>query len=737
MENFFFSQRLIFKTLEAAPDVASQAAAEVKKPSEGYTVDKLNTETEQVAAKVRNLPPAVQAELRDEAVLFQQMIDACKTKLAALGEDKNAERNALGQKVRTAVDTFLALKLDNLAINGKKFIIDPPLSMIDSVQIEQKAKVSLGTMKEYSKTLAGKKGTIDENSASYINGYIECRANFKNASDKPGDKYATVTIAESQVIEEIHNEETENAEKETGNFFEALNNWKAANPAPESFQYKDASGREITVKTAEIFSDQGLDFSKNPADCKKLQENLNVDLLLAYNSNESLRNLSRQKWEINTYTYEKKADGSSYIARTEKIKTSILQTEKAPVKETYELDEKGNPRKKIEERTEIVAQQSRNIKIVTEFWQNETNEPLKIKKQEKYSDGIVESVSEYGKDGNLINAKTTVAGCEEIQAIDNPTGKMIEAQDDLGRRIFMNKEGHKFFEEKFADGRTGFVDEQGRFFLGEADATDTGKIRYIGQGKASGIVLENVGEVEKVPEVNRVMHFTSEGKQIEIKSYDAMANEQGSNFTKEAYLKYLGSVLKTPEQRHAFSHLAMAYKYDYKFGKIIQDYQSWDKTVGLTRQGRMEGDCEDQAVLNKEIWQAEGKKNVYAVQLPGHTACIRIERNANGKYSVESWDTWGYDKNGNVVGREKNSEKDQGYDTLEQALESVAAKWNVINSGNLEMKNGSILHKDTRDKTKSGLIVIDNVHDIDSMTETGYAGKFVPLSKIEQDLAEK
>lgn len=397
------------------------------------------------------------------------------------------------------------------------------------------------------------------------------------------------------------------------------------------------------------------------------------------------------------------------MSHVESTRQSILTGHQK--KESKDLDPNGQPIRTVEEKMEVVAQQLRKLKIVSEYWPAEKGAAPKLKKVEKYSDGYLESVSEYDKDGKLVKTETMVPGCENIKATDLPTGKMIEAQDDRGRRIFKDKNGKKYYEEILPKGEIGYLDEQGHQYL-RKETPPPGSKKYFYVEINTITRIDDIGEPQMEPEVTRTMTFTAEGKEVKITTYEAMKKEKGDGFTKNDYIKYLAANLKTPEQLHAFTQLMIQYRYDHKEGVTVDIMQTWDQTVERTANGRMLGDCEDYALLMQRILEEQGKKS-YAVTIPGHAEAIVITQDSKGKFHAASYGTFGVDIDGNRVGGNYSPERAEGYNTVELAIRSLQTKWSFAESGNYDMQEGSPLHKDDKGYHLNAIVPRDEDEHLD------------------------
>ncbi|MSR68138.1 hypothetical protein EXS65_04965 [Candidatus Peribacteria bacterium] len=142
--------------------------------------------------------------------------------------------------------------------------------------------------------------------------------------------------------------------------------------------------------------------------------------------------------------------------------------------------------------------------------------------------------------------------------------------------------------------------------------------------------------------------------------------EKGKNdaVTHEEYITTLARLLYTPERLALFLRYFVDYAYDSPdpekdrllkgTEKIFgEHWQTPEETLTRIENGKMLGDCEDQAILIKEILLKQ-KRKPFVVLIPGnptwHATCVCIEKNENGKFDVCDYGTHGLDKNGSRWG---------------------------------------------------------------------------------------
>ena len=180
--------------------------------------------------------------------------------------------------------------------------------------------------------------------------------------------------------------------------------------------------------------------------------------------------------------------------------------------------------------------------------------------------------------------------------------------------------------------------------------------------------------------------------------------QQTPEMSDSQYLDYLAKNLDTPQKLHLFFELFMRYVHDdpkkagadhYTPNLGGTDYwQLAEETINRVKEGKMLGDCDDYAFLAKDILRKQGKI-AYVQGIPSHAICIWFEKNPSGNWDAYSMGTFGLDKNGNRYGMSVDQEKEKGYATLEEALNSLMPKYDGVGIGvgqaiNYRIKNGKV-----------------------------------------------
>lgn len=167
--------------------------------------------------------------------------------------------------------------------------------------------------------------------------------------------------------------------------------------------------------------------------------------------------------------------------------------------------------------------------------------------------------------------------------------------------------------------------------------------------------------------------------------------------TENEYLDLLASRLSTPEALHRFFMEKMKHTKEYASGEEpVDHWQTPEETVRrverVTRkrilngglggvqtyqQLAMCGDCEDYAFLAQEILWRQGKA-AHVIDLPeGHSACVWIEKNPNGRYNSFVLDEGGVIRNGQVVDQPSPNTPD-GFDSLQEAFNTAINRFKPL-----------------------------------------------------------
>jgi len=653
--------------------------------------------------------------LKDAIGRLDAELKPIKDRLVNLPIAQEHEKEAIAGEVNNAVESILSLSFTfkDFIVDGKKFELATPVSVDRYENFVASARKSLATMQTFLERDKAKGIKVDDSSLKFgDDGFLEFQVAYPRNRfnlDAEEGEYHVVRIQGNKIEEEIRTVQTDYLEKTAVNFRDAFDAWKEKNttwdkdhlpPQPNTFTFKDADGHEKTFDPTRMWEDLQLDPQKTPADFREFMASINTNLIGAYDL--QLRDLFAQTKQTRRFTYNDGPDGKKYVQEEETINASIVTGKET--KTTLEKDSEGNVVKEVRQYVEIVAQQARNITIETFYHKAEAGQPLRRLRSVKYKDGIIQSSEVYDGEGDLRARFSFVEGCPDIRAVDRPTGKMLDAKDDHGRRIFETKDGKKFVEDIIGKEKF-YTDEKGNCYRQVEDPAKPGTFYYDPvvikpdrndamslkvERKMDAIPVDDVGAPQQVPETLRTMTLADGTK---ITSYDAMKKEKGEKFSQEDYIKFLAKHLQSPQEWHAFSQLMMKYVYDYKNGVLNEDLQTWNQTVNRTEGGRMCGDCEDWAFLFKKIKEAQGQV-AYVVAIPGHAECITLEKNPDGGWTATSIGTFGFDQNGNRVGGAFDAQKAKGYATPYLALASLSDKWSARSSGNPKMKNGNIVKFD-------------------------------------------
>ena len=214
--------------------------------------------------------------------------------------------------------------------------------------------------------------------------------------------------------------------------------------------------------------------------------------------------------------------------------------------------------------------------------------------------------------------------------------------------------------------------------------------------------------------------------------------QQSAEMSEEQYLDYLADNLDTPQKLHLFFELFMRYVYDNpdKAGeehytpylKGSEYWQTPKETISRIKEGKMLGDCDDYAVLAKEILRRQDKTS-YILSIPDHAICVWFEKNTHGNWDAYSLGTYGLDKNGNRQGSKPvDPKKAKGYPTLEEALNSLMVKYDETGRGvdtsiDYRIINGKVELGHISEKGKSTLVsgipveLLPKEHIVDRLLE--------------------
>jgi len=145
--------------------------------------------------------------------------------------------------------------------------------------------------------------------------------------------------------------------------------------------------------------------------------------------------------------------------------------------------------------------------------------------------------------------------------------------------------------------------------------------------------------------------------------YELMNNTSVNN--PQEYIEYLAERLNSYEKLAAFISNFMEYTLD-----EIEYWQPSIETVERISFGKMLGDCDDWAILARDILRLQGV-NAHSVLVPGHMTTFWLEQDDEGNYSAYTLGTMGFRKNGERVDLNKDDNSERLYTDPMQATNSA------------------------------------------------------------------
>jgi hypothetical protein len=583
----FLPGRLVFQqshetgqTEQAAPQPDKKDDKKEDKKADEVTIQDL--EDERVKA-VKNIQdkikhPDIQKKALDnlsvKIIPLQLKVFNLETARQTTKEAVRNEMSKIVQEVLAAPDvqTFNDLKVGDI-----NFIYEPPLSQDRYLQEIDKAKSSLRTAEAY-KTLGKDYDSFTSKFFNYRNGDVLITLGKDDPSDakKENKILRMVKISGNAITEENSDTKKEQTINNAQSFTNAFNTWKE--------QGKDQSKQVLFTfgEPPKPFPPEGIKLEESLELMGVKKEELTIEMLQHMGgSGVSALDVSR---DTLTTTIEWK-NGKPELVSTREEHKRVLSGRG----EATEKDREGRVLR--EEKTEetVVNRQKRLSTTVTEYYPQPSGSPLHIKRQEIYKDGVISSVTDYDKKGQMQKRETFVKDCEGIKAVDTPTGKMVAEVDEDGNPI-----------------------------------------------------KDIYGEVKLVPEVKRAMEFTDrEGNKVVIRTLSEVNVERKKagkpDMSPEEYMRFLATSLNSDQQKNAFANLMMHYRAD---EKNTDNWQTGEQTVQREYNGLFIGDCEDQAHFWERINTLQGRQS-YVLGLPNHAENITFTRNTNDKITVTHAGTFG------------------------------------------------------------------------------------------------
>lgn len=278
----------------------------------------------------------------------------------------------------------------------------------------------------------------------------------------------------------------------------------------------------------------------------------------------------------------------------------------------------------------------------------------------------------------------------------------------------------------------------------------TGKLKKVTLYDREGEKIDD-NEFDDKGELIKYSHYGETGKPIlqHIRGTDGqfkpeMIDDQGIGFstfdrekekhpeaerdkyTENQYLDMLAKKLDTPEKWSVFFENFMQYTDDVGGEK----WQTAGETAKRMEKGKMLGDCDDYATLAKEILIRQGK-SALVLGIPQHAICVWVEKRPDGRYDAYSLCTFGFDKNGNRYGMKPDPEKEKGYVTVQEAINSLMVKYKEEGKGVSEGIMYQVTDHIEVDNIPAPGIRQSLVAPIEVLTDPALAGKFKKLQEAE------
>lgn len=205
--------------------------------------------------------------------------------------------------------------------------------------------------------------------------------------------------------------------------------------------------------------------------------------------------------------------------------------------------------------------------------------------------------------------------------------------------------------------------------------------------------------------------------------------QKNPDLTDDEYLDILKDNLTSWEDFQMFFENLVHYLHDdpakrdatYQTPNIGEDTDYWqlpEETINRVEKGTMLGDCDDYAFLAREILRRQDKP-AFVVSIPKHAICVHVNQRPDGRYDAVTVGTYGVDINGNRLGMPVDPEKERGYETVREALQSVMAKYDEADLGMEEGRE---------------VIVEDKVKILDIPSQGESSWKDVPLEFLAEPM---
>jgi hypothetical protein len=565
--------------VEAPKKPETTPPAADKKPEE-VTIADLEVERQNavktIQEKIRH--PDIQKKaldnLSNKIIPLQMRVFNLETARQTTKDQIKSEMSRLTQEVLAQQDV---LNFQDIKVGSVTFIYEPPMARENYTKEFEKAVNSLKTAEAY-KTMGKDVASFTSTLYNYRNGDVLITLGKDDPADskKENKIIRQVKVSGNSITEENTDTKKEQTINDAQSFTNAFNAWKD--------QGKDQSKQVLFTfgEPPKSFPPEGvkLDESLELMGIKK--EDLTIEMLQHMGgSGVGALDVSRNTL---TTTIEWR-DGKPVPVGTREEHKRVLSGKGDAV----EKDNEGRVLREEKTDETVVNRQKRMSTTVTEYYPQPSGSPLHIKRQEVYKDGIISSVTDYDKKGQMVKRETFVKDSEGVKAVDTPTGKMIAEVDEDGNPV-----------------------------------------------------KDVYGEVKLVPEVKRAMEFTdANGNKVVIRSLSE-ANVERKKAGKppmspEDYMQFLANSLQSDQQKNAFANLMMHYRAD---ERGTDTWQTGEQTVQREYNGLFIGDCEDQAHFWASVNKLQGRQS-YVLGLPEHAEDITFFRNPNNTISVMRAGTFG------------------------------------------------------------------------------------------------
>jgi hypothetical protein len=715
--NIFIPIRLVYfnggeKTAPAAPPAPSEKPTVTVSPPEEQdamirqmTRRELDSKRTEAEDKINKLPPDVKQQIAPKQQEFNSALASINGKIDNLHIDQQTELAQVRGEMEKAVNAVMQTPFTSFRLQNYNCSFEPGVPISEYPQKLSEAQNTVKVAAAYYNEVAieGHVNPVNE----IVNGSLKLKVILDTVKLRelklPAGTYKEVNISNNSISEVFTSTEMEAEKNKATAFNFAFDEWKADPGKPWSFTYEYGSPKQTEtvdlsyfkfikdrnqITTALIMNyrssiNDGTITGGEPY----YDENGNVKPEYAKYVNKGrleIPLLFREQYQTQTTLQRFVEVGNNGRLKTTQETRFDINIADFPGNNnskvtTRKMDANGNLESEVINGWEMRGQQRISIRVEKQYYPAEAGKPPQLRSELKYEGDILLRKTDYKQDGNLEKELITVNGCPGISGETSLREVTINGQKTLAPVTVMK------IQE--ADGK---ITEVPNFLLWfvriQPPKTQPEPADYAAYKQFLSTVLVKDGK----PDYTRIDAFTNimytyrfdkdvgDGADRITNPNQMLLGQLRSNSTTMNLLNM------TREQRiKAIQESFRGKKIPPAMRKLIEAGEQEQNRMlsGMAMDStRLSSDCEDIALFMQDVMRSGNLQPPPKVlYLPGHAVCVYFYQE-NGKWFASTvGDTFRIQK------------PTRGYDSADDAFQSLKQSWEAVQSGSPEMQDGSLI----------------------------------------------